>query len=66
MLDLLETQFLAADVVVTVKSTVNAVVLTIIGDVEWCKNIYRISKMIFRDLLRFSRHLLQIRGCRRR
>ena len=66
MLDLLETQFLAADVVVTVKSTVNAVVLTIIGDVEWCKNIYRISKMIFRDLLRFSRHLLQIWCCCRR
>ena len=66
MLNFFKRQFFPADIVVTVKSTVNAVVLTIIGDVEWCKNIYRISKMIFRDLLRFSRHLLQIWCCCRR
>lgn len=44
---------------------VNAVILAVIGNIKRGKNVYRIAKMIFCDLLSFSGHYLQIRSrCR--
>jgi len=65
MLDLFKCKFFAADVVVAVKTAVNAVILAVIGNIKRGKNVYRIAKMIFCDLLSFSGHYLQIRSrCR--
>ena len=66
MLNFFKRQLLPADIIVTVKSTINAVVLAIVGNVQRCKNIHCISKMIFCNLFCLACHLLQIRGCRRR
>ena len=66
MLNLFKIQLLPPDIIIAVEPAVNAVVLAIIGNVQWCENINGISKMIFGNLFCFSRHLLQIRCCRRR
>ena len=66
MFNFFKRQLLPANIVVTVKSTINAVVLAVVGNIQRCKNVHRISKMIFCNLFCLACHLLQIRSCRRR
>ena len=63
MLDLFTGQLLSADVIVAVKTAVNTVILAVIGNVNRSKNVYRIPKMVFCDLLCLSCHGFQIRCC---
>ena len=51
--------------IAAVKSTVNAVIFTIIGNINRCKHIHGISKMLPRLLLCKLRHFFQERSCRR-
>ncbi len=66
MLDLFKRQLFPPDIVVTVESAVNTVILAIICDIQRCKDIDRISEMILGNLLRFPCHLLQVRRSSRR
>ena len=59
VLDLLEGELFAADVVVTVETAVNTVVLAVIGNVDGGKNIDRVSKVIPGQDLCLARHLLE-------
>ena len=46
------------NMVITVKSTVHAIILTIVCNIKRCKQIYCISKMFTCLYFRFLRHLL--------
>ena len=55
-----------ADLIVTVKPTVDTIILTIIGYIQWGKHDNRIAEMPSRLLLRHLCHLFQNRQRRRR
>ena len=58
-------QLCPADAVMTVESTVNTVVFTIICNIKWCKKADRITKMIFFFHLCALCHFFNKRLCRR-
>ena len=66
MLNFLEVQLLSMNVIVTVESTVNAVILTVVCNIKRRKQINRIAEMLARLDLRTLRHPLQKRQRRRR
>ena len=61
MLDLLHVQFHAFDLIVTVETAVYAVVFTVVGNVERCKEIDGIAKMLARFQPRLLCHFFQER-----
>ena len=48
MLYLISIEFLSVNVIVAVKTTINTIILTIVSNIERCKQIHRISKMFTR------------------
>ena len=62
VLDLFKGELFAADLVVAVESAVDAVVLTVVCNINGCKNIHRIAEVVPGLDLCLACHLLQIRS----
>ena len=66
VLDLVLAELQTVDVVVAVEAAVDAVVLAVIGDVEWREEVDRVAEVTARLAARALRHLLQERQGGRR
>ena len=65
MLDFLHVQFLAVNMVITVKTTVNAIIFTVIGNIKRCEKIHTVAEMVTALHSSFFCHLFQKWLCRR-
>ena len=59
-------QLCTANFIVAVKTAVDAVIFTVVCDIDWCKHIYTVSKMFSCLHSRRLRDLFQKWKCRRR
>jgi len=66
LFDLVHIQLGTADLVMTVKTAVNAVILAVIGDIQRCEHLHRVAEMLARFRLCALRHLLKERQRRGR
>ena len=63
MLYFIGIEFLSVNIIVTVKSAINAVIFTIISNIKRCKKIYCVAKMFTCLYLSLLCHLLEKRSC---
>ena len=66
LFDFFHVQMAAVNLVLTVKSAINTLILTIIGDIKRCKQLYAVAEMLFPFSLCLFCHLFQKWLCCRR